>query len=63
MPAEPDDLTPEQRGRTPAPDELHRRERLPFSRLGRWGRPQSWATVAVAILVVIACYLLYRHAR
>lgn len=62
MPVERDDLTPDQRGQTPGQAELNARERLLFSRLGRWGRPQSWATVAVAILAVIACYLLLRYA-
>jgi type VI protein secretion system component VasF len=62
MPDQRDDLTPEQRGKAPGHAERHARERLQASRLGRWGRPQSWATVAVAILIVIACYLLLRHA-
>ena len=59
MPDQRDDLTPHE----PGQGERDARERLQSSRLGRWGRPQSWATVAVAILVVIACYLLLRHAR
>jgi len=63
MPDERDDLTPHQRGKAPGQAERDARERLQFSRMGRWGRPQSWLTVAVAILVVIACYLLFRHAR
>jgi type VI protein secretion system component VasF len=62
MPDQRDDLTPEQRGKAPGHAERHARERLQASRLGRWARPQSWATVAVAILIVIACYLLLRHA-
>ena len=57
MPDRRDDLTPHQPGEA----ERDARERQQFSRLGRWGRPQSWATVLVAILVVIACYLLLRH--
>ncbi|MGH6911806.1 MAG: hypothetical protein ACREE0_21435 [Phenylobacterium sp.] len=63
MPDERDDLTPDQRGKSPGRAERGARERLQSSRLGRWGRPQSWATVAVAVLVLIACYLLFRHAR
>ena len=63
MPNERDDLTPRQRGETPGQAERDARERLQFSRLGRWGRPRSWLTVAVAILAVIVCYLLFRHAR
>ena len=63
MPAERDDLTPDQRGKAPGQAERDSRERMQFSRLGRWGRPQSWATLAVAILVVIVCYLLFRHMR
>jgi hypothetical protein len=59
MPDPRDDLPPRQPGQA----ERDARERLQFSRFGRWARPQSWATVAVAILVVIACYLLLRHAR
>jgi hypothetical protein len=30
---------------------------------GEWVRLRSWATVAVGILVVIACYLLFRQGR
>jgi uncharacterized membrane protein YdfJ with MMPL/SSD domain len=63
MPDQRDDLTPHQRGKAPGQAERDARERLQFSRFGRWGRPRSWATVAVAILVVLACYLLLRHAR
>jgi hypothetical protein len=63
MPDQQDDLTPRQRGEAPGQAERDARERLQFSRLGRWGRPQSWATVAVAILAVIVCYLLLRQAR
>jgi hypothetical protein len=36
--------------------------KLSMSRFGRWGRPRSWLTVIVAILAVIAGYLLLRHA-
>ena len=63
MPPEHDDLTPEQRGRVPSKEELDARRRRMRSRLGQWGRLRSWATVAVGILVIIACYLLLRHAR
>jgi type VI protein secretion system component VasF len=61
MPPHPDDLTPEQRGRAPAKEELRRRRRRMHRRYGEWGRLRSWATVAVGIAVVIACYLLFRH--
>ncbi len=63
MPADRDDLTPDQRGQAPDPAELAARERRLLNRLGRWGRPKSWATVAVALLAVVACYLLFRHTR
>jgi hypothetical protein len=63
MPPEHDDLTPEQRGRAPTTRELHRRRRRMDRRFGEWGRLRSWATVAVGILVVIACYLLFRQGR
>ena len=59
MPNERDDLTPRQPGQA----ERDARERAQVSRYGRWARPRSWATVAVAILAVIVCYLLYRHIR
>jgi hypothetical protein len=62
MPPEHDDLTPEQRGRAPTTRELHRRQRRMRGR-GEWVRLRSWATVAVGILVVIACYLLFRQGR
>ena len=60
MPIDPDDLTPEQRGRSPSGRELRARTRLFHSRFGRLGRPRSWATVLVAILVVGFAYLLIR---
>jgi hypothetical protein len=62
MPGGPDDLTPDQRGKRPTERELAARKKLSMSRIGRWGRPRSWATVVVAIAAVIACYLLLRHA-
>ena len=63
MPPHPDDLTPEQRGRAPAKEELRARQRRMRRRFGERGRLKSWATVAVGILVLIACYLLLRQAR
>lgn len=63
MPPDPDDLTPEQRGRAPANAELRARRRRMHRRFGEWLRLRSWATVAVGILVVIACYLLFRQGR
>ena len=60
MPMDPDDLTPEQRGRRPTGRVLRARTRLFHSRMGRWGRPRSWATVLVAILVVVLAYMLMR---
>jgi len=58
MPADPDDLLPHQRRPPPTPGELQQREHLGHSRIGRWGRPWSWLTAAVAILAVAACLLL-----
>ena len=60
MPIDPDDLTPEQRGANPSGRELRARTRLFYSRFGRWGRPRSWATVLVAILIVGLAYWLIR---
>jgi hypothetical protein len=62
MAPNPDDLLPGQRKALPSERELRRREKLWDSRLGRWARPWSLVTAAVAILVVIACVLLLRHA-
>ena len=62
MPADPDDVTSQQRGQGPGRDELDARERQMRSRLGSWRRVRSWATMAVAALAVFACYLLLRHA-
>jgi hypothetical protein len=63
MPNSHDDLTPDQRGRTPSPRELNARRHQALSRFGRWGRPRSWATVLVAILAVVVCYLLLTRTR
>jgi len=61
MPPDPDDLTPQQRGKAPSPGELASRHGLSFSRLGRWARLRSWVTVLVALLVLLVSYLLFRH--
>jgi type VI protein secretion system component VasF len=61
MPPDPDDLTPQQRGKSPSPSELASRQGRSFSRMGRWARLRSWATVLVAILVLLVSYLLFRH--
>lgn len=61
MSPQPDDLTPEQRGKTPSPNEQASRKNLSMSRIGRWGRLRSWATVAVAALALFVCFLLLRH--
>ena len=61
MAPQPDDLTPQQRGKTPSPGELASRKVLSLSRLGRWGRLRSWVTVAVAVVALFVCFLLLRH--
>ncbi len=61
MTPDPDDLTPQQRGYAPSPSELASRQGRPFSRTGRWARLRSWATVIVALLALLVCYLLFRH--
>jgi hypothetical protein len=63
MSADPDDLLPHQRRPLPTEGELRQREKLKDSRIGRWGRPWSWITAAVAILAVILCVLFLRHTR
>jgi len=57
----PDDLLPHQRRPPPSEGELGSRERLGHSRIGRWARPWSWLTLAVAALTVVACLLLLQH--
>jgi hypothetical protein len=61
MSPEPDDLTPLQRGKRPSPNEMASRKELSLSRVGRWGRLRSWATVAVAVLALFVCSQLLRH--
>jgi hypothetical protein len=56
--ADPDDLTPDQRGETPSPAERRTRDRRMVSPAGRWGRPRSWITTAVALIALFACYWL-----
>lgn len=56
MEDEADDLLPGQRGKSPTPDELAKREALAKSPVGRLGRLRSWITVLVAIAAVAACY-------
>jgi hypothetical protein len=63
MPIDQDDLTPNQRGRIPTVAELNARTRLAHSRFGRWSRPRAWATILVALLAVVVCYLLLTRAR
>ena len=62
MPAGPNDVRRDHRAKTPTSRELASRKSLSMSRLGRWGRPQSWATVFVAVLAAIACYMLLEYA-
>lgn len=61
MSPNPDDLTPQQQGKSPSASERASRHWLSFSRMGRWARLRSWATVAVGVLALYVCFLLLRH--
>lgn len=61
MPADEDDLTPEQRGLAPPSEALSRRETRTATGRGRLWRGRSWLTVLVALLATAVCaYLLLR---
>ena len=62
MPTGPDSIAPNYRGKRPTMRELASRKSLSMSRIGRWGRPQSWVTLLVAILAAIASYMLLEYA-
>lgn len=63
MPTDPDDVTPDQLGKTPSEAELRERQ-VRFARgVGRAGRMRSWVTALLALLLVVACLLLFQHTR
>jgi hypothetical protein len=50
--AEPDDRTLEEQAKQPSERELVARQRWIFSRLGRWSRARSWATLLVGLVAL-----------